>query len=533
MKLSIISLLVVLSATALGWSPFTHSSKSDVVLQYGKGHEASNQIESKFNPKELLKVRKPEFYNEALIRLERLEDQPLCHRVAAQLLMKNCRGLDGIDKQTYQLNSDHVQKHHIEAFTASLTVCEMEEVSFSVPEACSPFSSASIFYHAREIGHLNVSREQTVDCKTAIHQNPSNQHIWSNFVTSATVFCRAARSELENDQHILLHKQLMQNMAKFSEAVHEDLETIRQKMADNARAADSYLEKAMNNVNDWTTTLKQQFQSASKNFEEVDSAMNSITKSSKTAAHMVEHLVKNIFEGTAEVSAGQEKAMVVGTLQVQRRMDSISTKLLATEDGLATVAALINTLVPMVVSLSERVEASGTQSQAAFMAMANATDALLIHVDQLSQLKGQTSNLNEQLVQATENAQAWGAAIGSSAWFPDWTIGAGSPALFLVAGNFRQAASLTSNIHLGLTGLIIGQVVIFARHPFVSATCRYVSNFANILGSIQAPSAVTHKARMENLSIVATPVEIDSPTTGLNLPSKTSATGLPQQAHTG
>lgn len=167
-----------------------------VLTTSGQGQPVD--IDSKFNAKELLESRKSELYTEALARLERLEDQPLCHRVAAQLLMKNCRGLDGIDKQTYQLNSDHTQKHHIEAFTASLTVCEMEEVSFPVPESCLSFSSASIFHHARETGYLKVSREQTVDCKTAIHQNPSNQHIWSNFVTSATVFCRAARSELEN-----------------------------------------------------------------------------------------------------------------------------------------------------------------------------------------------------------------------------------------------------------------------------------------------------------------------------------------------
>ena len=175
------------------------------------GQGRPNDIESKFNPKELLESRKPEFYTEALVRLERLEDQPLCHRVAAQLLMKNCRGLDGVDKHTYQLNSDYTQKHHIEVFTASLTVCEMEEVSFAVPESCLPFSSASILYHAREIGHLKVSREQTIDCKTAIHQNPSNQHIWSNFVTSATVFCRAASSELENGMLHFLNPYLIAN----------------------------------------------------------------------------------------------------------------------------------------------------------------------------------------------------------------------------------------------------------------------------------------------------------------------------------
>ena len=56
-------------------------------------------------------------------------------------------------------------------------------------------------------------------------------------------------------------------MAKFSEAVHGDLEMVRKKMADNARAADSYLETALNNVNDWAAKLKQAFQSASKDVE--------------------------------------------------------------------------------------------------------------------------------------------------------------------------------------------------------------------------------------------------------------------------
>lgn len=56
-------------------------------------------------------------------------------------------------------------------------------------------------------------------------------------------------------------------MAKFSEAVHSDLEMVRKKMADNARAADSYLETALNNVNDWTGKLKQAFQSTSKDIQ--------------------------------------------------------------------------------------------------------------------------------------------------------------------------------------------------------------------------------------------------------------------------
>lgn len=50
-------------------------------------------------------------------------------------------------------------------------------------------------------------------------------------------------------------------MQKFSEAVHDDLEMIRKKMADNAKAADSYLEMFLSNANDWKAKLQSVLQS--------------------------------------------------------------------------------------------------------------------------------------------------------------------------------------------------------------------------------------------------------------------------------
>ncbi|KAH7397864.1 hypothetical protein BKA64DRAFT_51430 [Cadophora sp. MPI-SDFR-AT-0126] len=510
MKL-LITCLLLISTTASAWGPFKQSGASAIDVKPAVNGQGRG-IELNFNPKELLESRKPEFYNEALVRLERLEDHPLCHRVAAQLLMKNCRGLDGVDKQIYQLNSDQTQKHHIEAFTASLTVCEMEEVSFEVPEACLPFSSASIFSQARDVGHLMVSREQTVDCKTAIHQNPSNQHIWSNFVTSATVFCRAASSELENDQHILLHKELFQNMAKFSEAIHEDLETMRKKMAENARAADSYSETLLSNANEWTAKLKQAFQSTSKDIEEVNSAMDSVAKNSKNAAHMMSQFVKSIYESTAEVSAEQGKALAVGTNQVQRQIHVITNTLLETQEGLANMANLVNTLVPAVKSLTERVDASDTQFKATLNAVSNATDALEYHVQKLDQLTGTASDLNEQLEQATANAQSWRQSLSQGILIPDWTIQAGTPLGMVALGNIVLDRSVVSNALLGFAGLFIGQIIVWIRTPFVQSVCQLTLTFINFISSTREPSAVTQKARVEKAaSMVVTPVEFDSP----------------------
>jgi hypothetical protein len=53
-------------------------------------------------------------------------------------------------------------------------------------------------------------------------------------------------------------------MAKFSEDVHGDLDYISRKMAENAKAAESYLEKFFSTANEWKDKLSQALQSVSK-----------------------------------------------------------------------------------------------------------------------------------------------------------------------------------------------------------------------------------------------------------------------------
>lgn len=52
-------------------------------------------------------------------------------------------------------------------------------------------------------------------------------------------------------------------MQKFSEAVHDDLEMVRKKMGDNAKAADAYLEAFLSNADDWKAKLQSVLQSLS------------------------------------------------------------------------------------------------------------------------------------------------------------------------------------------------------------------------------------------------------------------------------
>lgn len=92
------------------------------------------------------------------------------------------------------------------------------------------------------------------------------------------------------------------------------------------------------------------------------------------------------------------------------------------------------------------------------MAMSNATEVLLFHAEQLDQLSGRASSLNEQLEQANENVQSWGDALSRSQSIPDWTIGVGIPFGMVAVGNFGHAVSFVTNIQLGFAGRLPGSM---------------------------------------------------------------------------
>lgn len=56
-------------------------------------------------------------------------------------------------------------------------------------------------------------------------------------------------------------------MSKFSEDVREDLDFISRKMAENSRAAESYLETLLSTVNVWKDKISQALHAVSKDAE--------------------------------------------------------------------------------------------------------------------------------------------------------------------------------------------------------------------------------------------------------------------------
>jgi hypothetical protein len=137
-----------------------------------------------------------------MLELKRLEEEPICHRVAVQLLMNNCHGLD-LAETEYQLQSAHLQRHHVESFAASLAICDLERGSFIIPSACHSFTSSSLLRASRDQnGQLQVSPDQVGSCLEALGQDHSHWMTWLSYRDKALLFCRAARLDIDKGTQI-------------------------------------------------------------------------------------------------------------------------------------------------------------------------------------------------------------------------------------------------------------------------------------------------------------------------------------------
>lgn len=197
MKLLLESVMFLLPTLVLSYNPFKSEARSPSVV---KGQEPSGHRPDSFNPDDLLAPRspKPEIYTKAMFELKRLEEEPLCHRIAAQMLMNNCESLEDVNENNYQLNSIHLQRHHVESFAASLAICDLERGRFSIPYTCQPFTSSVLLrmFHERK-GKLETSPEQVGACLEALGQDHSHWNTWLSYRDKALLFCKAARIDID------------------------------------------------------------------------------------------------------------------------------------------------------------------------------------------------------------------------------------------------------------------------------------------------------------------------------------------------
>ncbi|CAK7270105.1 hypothetical protein SEPCBS57363_003935 [Sporothrix epigloea] len=182
---------------------------------------------SSISPSDLLGSRqRSALYQQALTELKELEAEPLCHRVAARLLVHNCNLLDGKDDATLYTDSGRRARDFVDSYAASLAICDLERASFRIPPACAPLREPTLSQVPLSDGtaQLHVSEEQIRACLAGLGESPSAWNTWVSYSHKAIRFCEAARADHEKTQNILVFQKLTRVMAKLADDVEAELQ---------------------------------------------------------------------------------------------------------------------------------------------------------------------------------------------------------------------------------------------------------------------------------------------------------------------
>lgn len=151
------------------------------------------------NPSEpLSSSRLPNIYAVALSELQELELEPLCHRVAARLLVNNCELVDGKDEATILTDSGRKVRDFVDSYAASLAICDLERGNFAIPAECAKFREPSLSQIAtRNEPQLHVSSREIGLCLAALAPSDAAWNTWVSYRHKALRFCEAARADHE------------------------------------------------------------------------------------------------------------------------------------------------------------------------------------------------------------------------------------------------------------------------------------------------------------------------------------------------
>ncbi|EPQ67066.1 BgtA-21539 [Blumeria graminis f. sp. tritici] len=268
-----------------------------------------------FDLVELLEPTLPrsQIYEKASLELKRLSGQPICNRVAAKLLINNCKSLNEIDEQNYHSNRGQLQQDQVDAFAATLTMCDMERANFNIPTSCIMFTSNSLLGAADIHKELRFSSHEINECLQGLGKNSKHWATWLSYRDSALLFCRAARLNIERDESISVHQNLTLILKEFTSDLYLDLQSLRSKVARNVDSIESKFKTLDSNSLNWKLTLDNMLKEVLESINGFHLEVENITKESIRARIGVEKVFSAILQNNAQMVAKQRQEMEFAT----------------------------------------------------------------------------------------------------------------------------------------------------------------------------------------------------------------------------
>ncbi|KAI8303615.1 Nitrilase [Colletotrichum sp. SAR11_59] len=258
--------------------------------------------------------RLPNIYAVAMQELQELESEPLCHRIAARLLVNNCQLLDGKDDATVLIDSGRQIRDFVDSYAASLAICDLERGSFDIPSGCAPFRENSLAQIPdSKFPRLHVSPQQIDSCLSGLARSDSAWNTWVSYRHKALRFCEAARADNDKTQSIRLHQRLTEVLSKLSEGVEQELEahlhainTRATEVTDQLRRIIPDVDRVRDSIQDMDRTLSQQIMETAQASQH---AMRNGLEDAQNLQQLLGVLLRTVLSSNAEVAASHEIAI--------------------------------------------------------------------------------------------------------------------------------------------------------------------------------------------------------------------------------
>ncbi|KAK3998329.1 nuclear fusion protein KAR5 [Cladorrhinum sp. PSN332] len=469
-----------------------------------KGDKSQIRLGSNPTPSELL--QKPphhsDIYTVALNELQELESEPLCHRVAARLLVNNCQLVNGKNEATILTDSGRQIRDFVDTYAASLAICDLERGSFTIPKECAKFREPSLSQIVmRHDPELHVSPKEIGLCLSALAANDAAWTTWVSYRHKALRFCEAARADSEKDQNILIYQRLTKVIAKLTDGVELELQKRIDDLDNRARQSFESFERLTPQVDKLAEGLTKLESYLS---GDLDLAMRKSTEtvqggleSAENLQHLLRILITNVLEGNSQVAFAHEKSLQ----QVSKKVN----------DDMGAFMAVVGSAVASSASLQQQIQFSNQQAAAlserqdtlekGMDRILEATETLSTKFDDHSTTLTQARNLTNEILDSLEGTAVAALSVNESlfksattqSWWPLIVC----PTVSVYVGSLGLPPSVLRNFGLAAFGEVIGIAIsaysrltidIFtaynsasAAHKMASEVITNVTDFASSL----------------------------------------------------
>ncbi|KAK1771731.1 hypothetical protein QBC33DRAFT_554898 [Phialemonium atrogriseum] len=406
----------------------------------------------------------PSIYAIALSELQELESEPLCHRVAARLLVSNCQLLDGKDEATVLTDSGRQLRDFIDSYAASLAICDLERGRFSIPSECAKFRESSLSLLSPNYEPtLHVSSKEIDLCLSALGTSDSAWNTWVSYRHKALRFCEAARADNEKARSVQLYQRLTRVIAKLAEGVEAELQKRMADLDNRARRASESMDQLNPQIDQLREGLAKVEEYLSRDMRQAVKESSEAIKDGLGQAEDLHQalaiMLKTILEGNSQVAVAHEQSLELAT---NRANDEMGGLMAVIAGAVASSATLQNQIEISRLQAAELETRQGAVEEG-LNRLIEASEALSTKYNHHSYLLRQAGNITEDILDSLVEAASTASSVNqslfkasiSTSWWPYIVC----PTVALVMGSYGLPPSAFRNLGLIAFGELVGFLV--------------------------------------------------------------------------